>query len=90
MAIAKIGFYIMAGQQIMDGPFDTQNDAVEFLQQMCGPYATPELLKQFLAYFDGKMLGLVKLEDGTVINGHVARSMMTATEDTTPDPYQEV
>jgi len=90
MSKPAIGYYVNAGTQVMDGPFDTQDDAVEHLQRMCGEYPTPELLKQFLTHFDGEMMDLVKLEDGTVINGHVVRGMMTATEDTTPDPYSAV
>ena len=78
MTQPKAGYYIMAGQRIMDGSFDQQQEAEEFLHQMCGDYATPELLAQFLAHFDGKVLDLVKDENGEVINGHLARERMKA------------
>jgi len=72
-----VGFYIMANQQIMDGPFDTKTAAIEHLKIMCGEWASPELLSQFLAHFDGQILELVKDENGEVINGHLIRERFT-------------
>lgn len=74
MKTPKIGYYIMSGQRIMDGPFDSQNEAEEWLAQMCGSWSTPELLAQFLTHFDGKMLDLVKDSTGQVIDGNLVRS----------------
>jgi hypothetical protein len=74
----KIGFYIMSGQRVMDGPFDNQQEAEEFLAKMCGPWSTPELLAQFLAHFDGKMLDLVKDGDNKVIDGYSVRHRQAA------------
>lgn len=72
----EIGYYIMSGQRLSDGPFETQREAEEFLAQMSGKWATPELLAQFLARFDGTILDLVKDENGTVINGELMRERM--------------
>jgi len=53
----------------MDGPFNKQKDAEEHLASMCGEFATPELLQQFLTHFNGLVMDLVKDGDGNVING---------------------
>lgn len=66
----EIGFYVMSGLRIMDGPFTSQQEAEDHLSTMIGEWASPELLAQYLARFDGTVLDLVKDECGEVINGH--------------------
>jgi len=60
----------MSGLRIMDGPFPSRSEAEEYLSQMTDEWASPELLEQYLAKFDGDKLDLVKDEFGSVINGH--------------------
>ena len=66
MKMKKDSYYVMSGTRISDGPFDKE-EAVEFLKQLATPYASPEHMQLFLAYFDGNKLDLAKTEDGAVI-----------------------
>ena len=69
------GYYLMAGQQISDGPFDSLSGAVDTLLDLCPVgFTPPERLTMFVASFDGQALDLVKDENGEVINGDLAQS----------------
>lgn len=74
----KTGYYVMSSLYIeeADGPFDTQEEAKDHLLIMCGDYASPELLRQFLVFFNEETqdLKMVKDESGRVINGEILRS----------------
>lgn len=68
MAKRKMGYYILHGLLIQDGPFDTQDAAIELLK-------TKEELAQYVGHFDGKMKA-VRTEDNQIINGHTIKRML--------------
>ena len=79
MAKWVTGYYIMHGLLVQDGPFDTQDAAIELLK-------TKEELAQYVGYFDGKEMKAVKAEDNQVINGHtVKRMLLEQTSDDMPN-----
>ena len=55
-----------------DGPFDTPEEAMQFLFRMCGDYTTPELLSQVVITSQSGVLDLYKI-DGEVVDGHWLR-----------------
>jgi hypothetical protein len=69
------GYYLMAGQQISDGPFSTLEGAADCLLALCPiGFTPPERLGMFVACMDGMALDLVKDENGEVINGDLVQS----------------
>lgn len=69
------GYYLMAGQQISDGPFSTLEGAADLLLTLCPIGCTPpERLGMVMACMDAAVLDLVKDENGEVINGDLVQS----------------
>jgi hypothetical protein len=62
-------YYIMSGPHPVDGPFDSPEEAKEYLALMCNEYASPELLAQFLCVVIKGRADLYK-ENGQVVSGN--------------------
>lgn len=72
--LAANKFYVMTGGgrqwSDYDGPFDSAKDGVAHLVKLCSEWASPETINSaVLVYFNGKVIDLVKDDNGSPIDG---------------------
>lgn len=64
-------FYVMSGDKQFDGPFVNVTEAMDFLIQLCGKWASPEILRSaVITKLENGVMDLAKDDNGSPINGN--------------------